>query len=53
MSQQQRGADPTKVIQKMGSQIGSLYTEIAARDAIIEDLENELSALKAQQTDKS
>lgn len=48
-----RGADPTKVIARMANTIGQLHTEVAARDAIIEDLEGELEALKAQQSDST
>lgn len=50
MSEQGRGADPTRVIARMSNQLGEMHTQLAAAYCIIEDLETEVELLKSQQT---
>jgi predicted RNA-binding protein YlqC (UPF0109 family) len=46
---QNHGADPGKVIARMGNQIGALYTELCTAMEVIETLEEQNEILRKQQ----
>lgn len=53
MPPQGRGADPGKVIERMGQQLGEQAKQLAVASVMIESLEEEIAVLRAQQTDST